>query len=701
MHKNCTRPMRALTAVLTAGGALALAGCADSTNDESLNTKPGWLGTISTTSHDAAADDLLTAGLGKTGLQSAVAPAFAVPDTPTAAELRRLAIYTNYRALADMTPNGGYGRFYGPNIDLAGNDTLGEGKIAGTEYLAYVDDGSGRENVTVMVQVPAGFDPNHPCIVAAPSSGSRGIYGAIGTTGEWGLKRGCAVAYTDKGTGNGAHDLTRDKVTQIDGRLATSTAAGKNAQFAVPLSSAELNAYNASHPNRYAFKHAHSQRNPEKDWGLYTLRSIEFAFYVLNETYGTTAPEQTSRKKTIVPTNTVVIASSVSNGGGAALAAAEEDTRGLIDAVVVSEPQINFTLPAAVTVKRGTTSFANIGKPLYDYITYANLYEPCAAVAPSNAASPMLSFLNATAAANRCTALKNAGLLTAATTETQAEEAKSLLQAYGWETDGDLFHASHYAFGVAPAVSTTYAYAYARARISDDLCGYSMGTTDMTGAPFAPVADPMLKIFSVGNGVPPTSGINLIAENAANGPRNYTAAVSASTGLVDYHYDGAKCLRDKLADAAVAVGIGQVKKTANLRGKPTIVVHGRSDTLIPVNHSSRPYLGMNSLAEGNASKLRYIEVTNAQHFEAFLPLPGYDTRLVPLHVYGTQALNLMWAHLTAGGPLPGSQVVHTVPRGGTPGAAPALAAFNVPPIATTPAAANAITVNAGAVLIPD
>lgn len=54
-----------------------------------------------------------------------------------------------------------------------------------------------------MVQVPASFNPAQPCIVTATSSGSRGIYGAIGTAGEWGLKHGCAVAYTDKGSGNG------------------------------------------------------------------------------------------------------------------------------------------------------------------------------------------------------------------------------------------------------------------------------------------------------------------------------------------------------------------------------------------------------------------------------------------------------------------------------------------------------------------
>src|SRR5215510_11818315 len=67
------------------------------------------------THYDGTTNDLLTAGLGKTGLGSAVPPGFADPLNPTAEELRRLAIYNNYRALVDPTTNGGYGVLYGPN----------------------------------------------------------------------------------------------------------------------------------------------------------------------------------------------------------------------------------------------------------------------------------------------------------------------------------------------------------------------------------------------------------------------------------------------------------------------------------------------------------------------------------------------------------------------------------------------------------
>jgi len=130
-------------------------------------------------------------------------------------------------------------------------------------------------------------------------------------------------------------------------------------------------------------------------------------------------------------------------------------------------------------------------------------------------------------------------------------------------------------------------------------------------------------------------------------------------------------------------------------------VHGRNDTLVPVNFSSRPYFAQNQIVEGAASRLRYIEVTNAQHFDTFLTFPGYDTRYVPLNVYFFRAMDAVWNHLRTGAPLPPSQVVRATPRGGTPGAAPAITAANVPPIAAEPSAADRITYSAGLLNIPE
>ena len=130
-----------------------------------------------------------------------------------------------------------------------------------------------------------------------------------------------------------------------------------------------------------------------------------------------------------------------------------------------------------------------------------------------------------------------------------------------------------------------------------------------------------------------------------------------------------------------------------------MIVHGRSDDRVPVSFSSRPYLGLNNIVDGESAKLRYIEVTNAEHFGT--DLPGFDTRMVPLVLYHLRALDLMWAHLTRKTPLPPSQVVRTTPRGGEPGKAPMLQSVNVPSISAAPSEGDRILVDHGRVLVPD
>ncbi len=700
-------------AALAAAALAACGGGSGSSDGPALNTRPAWLGAVKTTAYDGASDDLLTAGLGKSGLAAAAAPAFADPLNPTAAELRRTAIHTNYRAMLDMTAAGGYGSLYGPNLDAQGNPTAGEGKVAGTEYIAFADDGSGRQNVTLMVQVPASFNPQKACIITATSSGSRGVYGAI-STGEWGLKRGCAVAYSDKGTGGAPHDLQADTVPLIDGTRAPAAAAGRNAAFNAGLGSAELAAFNAATPNRLAFKHAHSQQNPEKDWGRNTLQAVEFAYYVLNERFGTQQGSQ--RLKALTPANTVTIASSISNGGGAAVAAAELDTQGLISGVAVSEPALELPADAGVTVRRGGAAVAVTGRNLVDFTTWANLYQACASLAPSQASGPYAGAFAAGFASaalpiapNRCASLKAAGLLAATSTAAQAEEALQKLRDYGWEAESSPLHASHAAFEVAPAVSVTFANALARASVRDNLCGFSYAAATPAGAvaPLAPAA--LATLFATGNGVPPSGGVQLINNNGRAGAARDFLSLS-SNGTADWNTEGALCLRNLLTgtDATaqrLQAGMRETQRSGNLRGKPALIVHGRSDALLPVNHTSRPYAALNRKVEGAASRLSYIEVTNAQHFDSFIGLPavlpGYDSRFVPLHVYLNRALDAMYDHLTQGRPLPASQVVRTVPRGGAPGSAPAITAANLPALATTPAAGDAIAVTAGAIAIPD
>jgi hydroxybutyrate-dimer hydrolase len=670
--------MHIKTVVLAlAGIAVAACGSNEHNEKEDLNLKPGYLGDISSKTYDGVSDDLLTAGLGKTKLALA-APAYADPEHPTPTELRRNAIHANYRAVLDISANSGYGTLYGPNVDAKGVAGAGEGMIAGSEYIAYADDGSGNQNVTLMVQVPAGFDVKNPCIVTGTSSGSRGIYGAIGSAGEWGLKNNCAVAYADKGSGTGLYTFDDDSVNLQNGVRATRAAAGKNSNFTPVLTDAERLAFAAAYPGRVAFKHAHSQQNPEKDWGKVTLQAVEFAFYVLNEKYGTLAKDNKSHLIALSPKNTITIASSISNGAGAALLAAEQDSKGLISGVAVSEPQIQ---PKTA------------GKALFDYSTYAALYQPCIA---ATAAAP-----------GRCTALAGKGLLSGSDLAAQQNDAKAKLKAYGWLADSDVLQAAH--AGTNILVAATYAYAYGKFSVTDKVCGFTFAPTDASGVPVPFTAAQKASSFATQNGIIGS----VVYEDAVGGAKAYNFGVSPSTGLADQSLDAFLCLRslatgvDAVSGAAltgalatqsarVRAGMAEVVATGNLRGKPAIIVHGRSDTLIPVNFASRAYVGLNASAEGSASKLRYIEVTNANHFDSFAnALPA---SIVPLHVYLFRALDAMLANLRSSTALPPSQVVRTITR---PDNTSLITTANLPPIVASPAAGDAITVTGTTVAVPN
>ena len=705
-------------------GSVLLVACGGSGGGATANQKPDFVsGTVSEKSYDGVSDDLLTAGLGKTGLGGA-APAFVNAASPTAPELRRNAIYNNYRALLDYTPGGGYGLLYGPNVDKDGAVTTAEGRIAGTETIAYADDGSGRQNVTLMVQVPASFDKVNPCIVTATSSGSRGIYGAIGTAGEWGLKRGCAVAYTDKGSGNGFHDLVTDAVTRQDGTVGTASSVGASALFRANLSAGEQSSFNALFPNRVAYKHAHSEQNPEKDWGRDTLRAVKFAFYVLNQKYGDVIDTATGQRSVVINSaNTLVIASSVSNGAGAALAAAEQDSEGLIDGVAVTEPQVQPAATAGLTLSQGSTTVATVGKALPDYFTFANLYQPCAALSSQAGLSLAAAFWPAaytTAAENRCAGLKAKGLLAGATLAAQADEALQKMLQYGWQAESNFLQQSHFRFATN-SIAVTYVNAHGRFKVTDNVCGFSFANTSATGDVVAQVAATQAGLFAGGNGVPPTSGVNVVYNESVGGAKLDFLATSLSTSAADFALDGALCLRSlvtgkdavtgnaltgtlKAQSDRVIAGIQEVQLSAKLRGKPVIVVAGRNDTLIPVNHAARAYVGRHLMLEAAGSKLRYYEVTNAQHFDTFIAfggLLGYDSRFVPLHRYFNQSMDLMYAHLKSGSALPASQVVRTSPRAVNEGVTANISVANVPPIAAAPAVTNQIVFSGSTLTVPD
>ena len=651
------------------------------------------------THYDGVTNDLLTAGLGKSGLGSATPPGFADPLNPTPEELRRSAIYNNYRALVDPTTGGGFGTLYGPNVKADGTVTTNEGLIAGDENIVFENGEAGRARVTMMVQVPDSFVPTASCIIAAPSSGSRGVYGAIATAGEWGLKHGCAVAYTDKGTGTGADDLQNNTVDLIRGERTDAVQAGDDSNFTASISSGERTAFNAATPNRFAFKHAHSQQNPEKDWGENVLRSIKFAFKVLNEKFKNTGIEFSKR-------NTIVIASSVSNGGGASVRAVEQDNEQLIDGLAVGEPNVNPKFTSNFTIVRGNGQpFAAHSRPLIDYTTLINVFQGCASAAPANATAP----LNLAASAARCASLHAKGLLASTTTNDQATEAQAIINKFGIQVEQNVVQPGYWFAFVHQAISVTYANAYGRFGVLDNLCNYSFGATNASGLPIPLAATSEAQIFGTSNGIPPTSGVNLINNAAPGGPKENRVSTP------DQDLDGALCLRslalgrDAVTGAPldrtvageaqrIAEGVEDIIASGNLRRIPAIFVAGRNDAILPLNFAARAYFGLNNVVEGSLSPLHYYEVTNAQHLDSFNQFPGYNALLIPLHRYFIEAMDLMYDHLRNGRSLPPSQVVHTTPRGV---GAPPITTANVPPIADVPASNVQITFAGGQVRIPD
>jgi hydroxybutyrate-dimer hydrolase len=88
----------------------------------------------------------------------------------------------------------------------------------------------------------------------------------------------------------------------------------------------------------------------------------------------------------------------------------------------------------------------------------------------------------------------------------------------------------------------TYSNTYGRFSVLDNLCGFSFAATSgisVTGA--VPALLPT--VFSDGNGVPPTVGINIINNLDPRGATLDTASISPSTNREDYNFDGALCQR--------------------------------------------------------------------------------------------------------------------------------------------------------------
>ena len=555
------------------------------------------LGKVLATEHRGQ-DDLLSAGLGLTGLAGLPVP-FVNPLAPTAAELRRRAIQTSWKGIADLGPLGGYGSVYG-----------GVPNVPGREYQMFAQLPGARSPHRVLLQLPDNFDHAKRCLVVTASSGSRGIYGAIALAGAWGLPRGCAVAYTDKGTGSGYFDYADDSGVALDGRRAKR---GEQAlEFEPPPAAAGAG---------IAVKHAHSGDNPEADWGRDVIQAAQFGLAMLDRAYPGEAP--------FTAQNTKIIATGISNGGGAVLQAAGLDHDGFFAGVVALEPNVYA---------------ADGGRPLYDYATEAAIWLPCALADARFDDTPMARGATRQpppAWSLRCASLRAQGKLQGSTLAEQSAQARHYLQQRGWNDAAMATAASTTAFDLWRVVTAGYASAYLRRGPADMPCGFHYAPTGVGVLPG--VTDPVARAawWADASGIPPGNGVGLFGG----------VNVSPDPTLV-----GEECLRALWTGDEPAAQMLQASVAATAAKLPRAdlllwVVHGADDGLLPTAFTSEPYVAW--LREEGRRPL-YWKVPHAQHFDAFLPLPGFGERHLPLLPYGYAALDRLWAHLYEGAAWPAS-----------------------------------------------
>lgn len=550
-------------------------------------------------------DDLLTAGLGLDGLRAMTPPAFADALHPTAQERRRRAIWSNWRGIADLSPNGGYGTVYGSTAN-----------VPGREYSALMTLPGAHAPHRVLLQLPDAFDQHKRCVVVTVASGSRGVYGAMAVGAAWGLPKGCAVVHTDKAGGTDYFD--------IDANEGVDAAGARVAADAATAFKPEV----AADAHGVAFKHAHSGDNPEADWGRHTKQAAEFALRMLDKAYPAQAP--------FTPHNTKIIATGISNGGGAVLRAAELDGDWL-DGVVAGEPNI----------------YVEGGRPLYDVATEAALLMPCALLAmPADSLpQPPLRAQVEPLWTQRCASLKALGMVEGDTVAQQAASAHAQLLAKGW-TDNTLHGGSiSVGFDLWRAVAVAYASAYGCYRAGEHPCGfnYSAVGADLKQRPTTPAE--RANWWSDAAGIPPGNGIGMIDTKMS--PPDFTLA-------------GEQCLRalwtGQSADALrVQKGIAETRAKTPRKGFPILVIHGGDDGLVPPVFTSAPYV---AAARAAGRPVAYWTVGRAEHFDAFLAFPSYAQRFVPLLPYMYAGLDRVWAQIEGGTAIPAKDVhIEAKPRG--------------------------------------
>lgn len=554
-------------------------------------------------------DDLLSAGLGLSGLRGAPI-AFADPAAPTPAELRRRAIQVAWNGIADLGPLGGYGEVY-----------AGVPAVPGREYQAFARVAGARSPHRVLAQIPDNFDANKRCLIVTASSGSRGIYGGIAVAPAWGLPNGCAVAHTDKGTGPGYFDCADGSGVALDGTRAR--AGDAELEFVPDLHSPA---------SGIAIKHAHSHDNPEGDWGRHLLQAAQFGLAMLDRAFPQLAP--------FTSANTRIVAVGLSNAGTAVLQAAGLDEHDMLAGVVAIEP--NVYAPAGAGARA-----------LYDYASEAAIWAPCA-LSSGRFNANSLAWLpgnNIATWSARAQTLRETGLLQPAETQAPTKHALERLLARGW-TDAALATAvTTTAFDMWRALAITYSSAYCRTGLDAMPGGFHFALLDAQRRPRSASAAERAAWWSDAAGIAPGNGVGIVDALDDGGADAAFRGIAELAALWTGDNANARQLHASIEATQVCMPRAEL---------PIFVVHGADDGLIPPAFSSTPYAHW---LHANGRRPTHWCLPHVQHFDAFLGLPGFGERYVPMLPYAYAAIARMVAHVTTGTSLSGLRTPTPIPRG--------------------------------------
>jgi hydroxybutyrate-dimer hydrolase len=170
-------------------------------------------------------------------------------------------------------------------------------------------------------------------------------------------------------------------------------------------------------------------------------------------------------------------------------------------------------------------------------------------------------------------------------------------------------------------------------------CGFHYAAIKPDGTPGVADAATRAAWWSDSAGIPPGSGIGLLG-----GSGDSTGPTLAGEQCLRALWDG-----DDATARALHAAVEATDARLPRADLPLWVVHGADDGLLPTAFTSEPYIAW---LRAQGRQPLYWKVPHAQHFDAFLPLPGFGERHLPLLPYGYAALDRLWAHLHAGASWP-------------------------------------------------